>query len=452
VSRSAATAGVGTLSRARFEKFAPPGADTSALHLPDQLTRADLAAALSIVERDRSEFSDPTALIAYIQGQQAELARKEGARAAALLDTDRVITDVVPQRPKATPDLPPEIAAIPAAHRAVYAKAGLEPEEMVRAAALNIGPRDLMALLTRPDALQEFSIAYMPPAPENTARQVLETAEKGFTAAQMLEFHRMRVPVVDQPTARDAGFTPETLLPYIKVGVMVAGAIAFETAGLAPEVARKATYAKLTVETVLEANALGMELDDLGAVLRKQGNTVEGVFDLWRNYDHRLLDGSVRGARLFTTDQLKRLVDTKVIDFEKPLEKINKDLEDYRERKVSFEDMVKVGEAGGDPEGLGWALTFGLTVDDYVKLVRAGAPKDTPKLAREVSSVDDLVRLAQTGAKIDVLQRSISFFKFTVPQTLVIAAAKRDPAAVKRDYVDRGLTVEQAVRVIAAGG
>lgn len=109
-----------SIARARLEKFAPEGLDAGALKLPEQVTHADLDAAITRIAGDQSAFSDPAALTDYLKSQQALLT--EGAPvASAPAEDDQVISDVVPRRKK--PALSPELAAVPELNRSLYAKA-----------------------------------------------------------------------------------------------------------------------------------------------------------------------------------------------------------------------------------------------------------------------------------------------------------------------------------------
>src|SRR5205823_1681581 len=122
-----------SVARARLEKFAPAGVDARPLELPAQVTRADLDAAIARVDRDQSAFSDPSALTAYLESQR-ELLEPLASPPAG---DDRVISDVVPKRAK----LPPAVAALPEAKRAIYEKAGLSPQQIAKAVSSGLGPR-----------------------------------------------------------------------------------------------------------------------------------------------------------------------------------------------------------------------------------------------------------------------------------------------------------------------
>ncbi|MBK7860479.1 MAG: hypothetical protein IPJ65_18075 [Archangiaceae bacterium] len=441
-----------SISRSRFEKFAP--VDTSALDLPARVTRADFDAALTRIASEKSTFSDPDALIAYIRAQQSTLPAEH--LAAPVADDRVIIDDVVPRRArgeKQAAALPPEAAALPPVFQTVFAKAGLDGAQMARAAKLQLEPRPLLALLREPTGLEKNLPLERPPMPQNTVEDVLHVLEQGMGVDEMLEYHRLLVPVADQLEAREKGFTPETLWPYRKYGASVADAARLRDAGLEGGAAYSLRSSKRPVDDLLEAHRLGIKLDEYASAVGHQGNTPAELFDLWQTCDHQLFGPGAYFLGWYKAPEVKLLCESGAIDFSRgTLDSIQEELKKYREAKVSVADVARVARAGGNPNGLSSALHRNLTVDDYLKLAAVNAPDDAPTLLRFCKDVDELIRLLASGLEVKDLERSLGFFKFNVEQTLVLAKAGVDPYQAKIRYLDLGLSAAEAVAVIAAGG
>ncbi|MBK7864228.1 MAG: hypothetical protein IPJ65_37650 [Archangiaceae bacterium] len=445
-----------TISRERLARFAPPGVD--ALELPEQVTGADLDAALARVATAQTGFSDPDALTQFLRTQQSALAARETALASPPpAGETEVVSDVAPKRKSSAAAKPtaeavsPELAAVPAAQRVVFTKAGLDGAQIVEAAALGVDPRSLLTLMKAPEKPRDFGSSGRSPAPKNTPSDVLAALKSGVSMPELLEYHAIWVPAVEAPVAKAAGFTPETLEPFAKAGADTARAIVLEKAGVEGDEVHFVTHYDLSIETVLECKKVGFDLYELSQLVGRKGNTPEAVLDVWKRYDHRLLDGTLKSAWHYTAKDLARMVDAEAIDFRRPSDEIDKELDIFFKLRVSVDDIIKVAQAGGTAENLSWAVHGDVSFDDYLKLARGGVTGELTRLVNEDRTPEDVIRLVATGKDASFIGRA-SHWGFDVEQTIALAEAGVEPSDAVSRYVDAGLSREQAIRVIRAGG
>ncbi|MBK7861822.1 MAG: hypothetical protein IPJ65_25035 [Archangiaceae bacterium] len=448
-------AGRTSISRARLEKFAPPGVASQSLGLPEQVTRADLDQALARIERDRSAFSDPVALTDYLEGQRAMLAPAAPVVSAPVED-DRVISDVVPQRQRAAKAPPAGLEKIPAAQQAVYAKAGLDEPQMVRAHARGLGPRELLVLLAKPPAFKNVGIDRVRPE-QNDIEEILGALEQGVTSEQLVGFHAVWARAPEVPALLAAGFTPEELEPYMHHGDAEM-AIALKAAGFDSGPVYEIKNSQLPVGYSIKAMQLGIAIEDFAWSVRDGRCTPDEVYDLWQHYDHGIFEGGYfhRLTQWLTVDEIKQLSDGGVTKFSAAdNEALKKTIEGFRKKKkkLPFADIIAMLKVGGTPEGYAMARSCNLKLADYLKLARAGAPENTPYFMEHGVSLDDALRLLATGKPINEL---MTFFTqgnhHTADEALVLIEKGISPWELKKQYLDRGLSREEAVKVVAAGG
>ncbi|MBK7861218.1 MAG: hypothetical protein IPJ65_21935 [Archangiaceae bacterium] len=400
------------------------------------MTRADLDAARA---RDASAFSDADALTQYLRAQHAQLASRETALASPpAAGEHEVLSDVAPRRP-----------AIPAAHRAVFEKAGLDDAQMLRAHALGVNPRDLLLLLRKP-ASSLSDLAVLRPL-ENTVEQVLTAVKDGVTTGELCAYHLVWVAAADVPAAKAAGFDADSLRPFIESGSTVAQAIAGRAAGLGPEEAGMVSRGRVSTEQLLGAKAAGVDVEALEATLEQQGSKFEDFMKLWARYDHRLVDGSLLEAEELNPRDLMKLDDGKVLDFTRPLDVLDAQLGRFLELEVPVDDMVRVVAAGGSAEGLGTALAAGASLDDYLVLARARVAAELVSLLGRGFSVEQVKAAAITRQPADFFARA-AFFHFTPEQALELARAGVDPNDADLRFLARGLSREEAIAALPAGG
>ncbi|MBK7864230.1 MAG: hypothetical protein IPJ65_37660 [Archangiaceae bacterium] len=421
------------------------------------MTRADLDAALALVERERSSFADPDGLTQYLSAQHAQLAARETALASPPADGEtEVISDVAPKRKPSkakVENLSPQLAAIPAARRTVYRKAGFDDAQMLAIAAFDVNPREVLKLMQAPPVPRALSWRPRFAAPpENTPAQIIAALVEGLTLDDLGAYHQAWVPVSQAGAVKASGLDPDQALRRIATGCTLDQAITFQKAGFDEDDVYAVVRDELPFDVALKAKQRGMPLYHLVDALEIEGNTPAEVLALWQKCPHALLDGSLDEAREHTAGDLKKLFDGKVIDFSRSNREIDEELREYRALGASVDDIVRVVAGGGDADGLRWALDAGLSVDDYLKLARAKVDTEMFRLVSGDVTADQVIAFAATGQDDEFFSLAIGRFGFTAEQAMVLARADLEPYDVNQRYLERGLSREQAIRVIAAGG
>ncbi|MBK7861260.1 MAG: hypothetical protein IPJ65_22145 [Archangiaceae bacterium] len=396
----------------------------------------------------RSVFGKAAAVVAHVRDQAAALAGGTTplASQAPAGDAQHVVGDVAPRR-GSTVSLEKQLAKIPPADLEAYSAIGLSRAETARAAALQVSPKTMEALLTPPLPGRDFSFGRRPP-PLNRPGDILQAAEQGVPEQAMLGFHAVNLPATQYANAQRAGFTPETIAPYARHLGDVADISVLREAGLSAEDAAYVSASGQPAAVVVEAARLGVSPRAFADAVRTPGYSATVVLDLSRRYDPRLFEANYRPPASLPPGELEQLLDAKVIDFGSPNSSVLEAFE-LRRLGLSTADVVKVLQAGGSVERLRGALANGLSSAAYVELAQADAKID-PRLARLSTDVGELVRLSETGLPLNDLERAARL-GFSVEQTVNLARLKVDPHTVQTRFFDRGFSAEETFAALEGG-
>ncbi|MBK7858487.1 MAG: hypothetical protein IPJ65_07660 [Archangiaceae bacterium] len=447
-----------TVSAERFARFAPNRADAERLGLEGgQVTVRDLEAAQARVETHGDEFADPSALLSYVQSQRALLAAPATARAAPPATDDRVIVDDIvprPQRTKAS-------VAVAATDRAMLERLGLTPEEVARAEKLNVSPHALAYLLVEPVA--DRSVSVNDPVPHNTADDVLTALEQGLPLSVMAPLHRKLIAVAEMAGLRKAGVPTAE---YRRFRECVGPEVALElwAAGIEDIWAyRAAARLEAPLRDLAKAKKAGVGAFPLALALEHM-NLDEAI----RLHQHNPTVWSTSLYALFTADELELLCKSGVVPSSGPLVETERVLRSFLDAGVPPNDIAWLEPAGGSGYGAEQVKRRGGSIDDYLKLSRCGWRADCSLDSLDHWAIDDVVTFVEAfasmrkarGETIDAGAMRVAFSRadgyakqgLSVAQAVALAADGVDARDFDTYYLSAGLSIDAALRAIAAGG
>ncbi|MBK7859433.1 MAG: hypothetical protein IPJ65_12580 [Archangiaceae bacterium] len=363
--------------RAQFAKVLAQTLPPESLSKQGALNASELEVLRRRIEDDAGSFSEPPALLRYIRSQeelllsqQAKLVEAQVPAPTSTPDGVEVIVDDIVPRAKAS-----EGSALSPAHLKSFTKLGLDDGQMARAAKVGLDPKTLKEMLTKPPP--EVFRGGAPAGPENTAELVLQALEAGLPVRSMLKYHRAYVPVAQQLEAYQAKFKPDDLKSYILAGASVSDAIVLSGANYSAYVVndlkQQQLPARLYVAMKKHAH-FGHFSDSYGWHLRSGYNRLRSN-DAW-----------------CTSENLGKLFDAGVLN-PRHVDRFYAEIATYLDLNISFEDVLRVGHAGGSAEGLRSALESKLTLDDYLRLAEAKVPEAAVQFYPYFKGVDEMVEI-----------------------------------------------------------
>ncbi|MBK7857709.1 MAG: hypothetical protein IPJ65_03580 [Archangiaceae bacterium] len=435
-----------SISGERFARFAPDRADAERLGLPrGPLTQENLEAARTRLETQRDAFADAGALLEYVKAQLTFVsASPQVATAAPSSDDTVIVDDVVPRRP-------------PTRDVSMLERLGVTPDEIARAEALDLSPQALAFLLTEPD--RPSHIRGDEPAPCNTPADVFAAVESGLRLSDLAELHRGFVPVNEMAFALEAAQGPERYV-CVRRHVDAPTAVALLKAGFDTQGAMAAARLESPLEDLEKARAQGFDLQNLWRVLDHLS------FDdaLWLQQRNPKLLSVARLYTYFSGAELKQLCTANLIPKAGDLEATYKSLAEFREAGASFADIAQLQQAGVKSVEFRTVATNGGGVDDAVTLHRAGWNINCPT-GLTVWSADEVLRLVQAydrreqagSSKVPPVEKFSHICAYggkglNVEQAEVLIAAGVSDKELEKHYLSAGMTLDEAVRSIAAGG